>query len=393
MKRLEIPALILSTVSNVASRVLRLKPMEIPNDSVHNNHSNNNNKPRIAVVTGSNTGVGYETAKSLVHNHGFEVIIACRSKEKGIQACQEINNSMEMSTTTTMKREAGKAVFLRELDLADLDSVRKFGDTMNQHYSCIDVLVNNAGCNSKGVVYNTKDSSSSSLDILFLTNFLGHFLLTNLLLDKCKRIVNLSSVTHHFPNIFVSKNKNSSPVAVAAEGDINSVEFWKEKATFATLSENSKKKTYGASKLAAILFTLELQRRYGESKGIRSIAVNPGSVNSDIWRNYSNTQKKLFRLLYLSPQQGSQTSIAASVLQFEDDVVYLQPYRLPPIYNNNKKKKKRKSVPPYPVFEMLGPFMGYRETQPRLPEDDGVLASQSLFQVCEDLAGCKFPLE
>lgn len=82
MKRLEIPALILSTVSNVASRVLRLKPMEIPYDSVHNNHSNNNNKPRIAVVTGSNTGVGYETAKSLVHNHGFEVIIACRSKEK-----------------------------------------------------------------------------------------------------------------------------------------------------------------------------------------------------------------------------------------------------------------------------------------------------------------------
>lgn len=302
---------------------------------------------------------------------------------------------MEMSTTTTnegRKREAGKAVFLRELDLADLDSIRKFGDTMNQHYSCIDVLVNNAACNSKGVVYNRKDSSSS-LDILFLTNFLGHFLLTNLLLDKCKRIVNLSSVTHHFPNIIVSKNKNSSPVAVAAEGDINSAEFWKEKATFTTLSENSKKKTYGASKLAAILFTLELQRRYGESKGIRSIAVNPGSVNSDIWRNYSNTQKKLFRLLYLSPQQGSQTSIAASVLHFEDDVVYLQPYRLPPIYNNNKKKKKRKSVPPYPVFEMLGPFMGYRETQPRLPEDDGVLASQSLFQVCEDLAGCKFPLE
>lgn len=88
---------------NVASRLLQLKAEKIPVTS--------ESRRRVALVTGSNAGVGYETAKTLVQDHGFEVIIACRSTEKGTLACKQINeNSSSMA----------KAVFVKELDLFDL---------------------------------------------------------------------------------------------------------------------------------------------------------------------------------------------------------------------------------------------------------------------------------
>jgi NAD(P)-dependent dehydrogenase (short-subunit alcohol dehydrogenase family) len=354
MKRMEIPSILFSGVSNVACRLLRYQPQEIP--------PSQSSSARVAVVTGSNTGVGYETAKSLVLDHGYKVIIACRSSEKGIQACQSINACRN-------DKPNGLAVFVAPLDLANFDSVRSFGQAIHKNYSQIDVLVNNAGCNSAGIA----PKPDGSLDLVFQTNFLGHFLLSNLLLSKCHRIVNLASVMHHFP---VYSNKVSY-------GDVDSADFWRDKAIeTSAIPEGTKRKTYAPSKLAAILFTSELQRRYGNS--LQSIAVNPGAVYSDIWRNYSKLKQRLFRLLYLTPQQGCQTSVAASVLDFDtSDMLYLQPYRLPP--------RRNKSAPPFPMFEMLGPFMGYRETKTRLPHDGGVQASNSLFEVCEELTGCQFP--
>jgi hypothetical protein len=104
---------------------------------------------------------------------------------------------------------------------------------------------------------------------------------------------------------------------------------------------------------------------------------------SDIWRNYPSYKKALFRRIYLTPQQGCSTSVAASVLSEEDldHAIYLQPYWLP---------FQRKDSPPYPLFEMLGPYVGYRATTPRLPADGGLEAGQNLFAVCEELADCKF---
>ena len=88
-------------------------------------------------------------------------------------------------------------------------------------------------------------------------------------------------------------------------------------------------------------------------------------------------------------------SVAAAVLDFFDDdeeeddshatnlsTLYLQPYWIP---------FQKKDVPPYPMFEMLGPYKGYCVTQPRLPDDDGIAASSALFEVCEELVDCKFP--
>ena len=337
MKRMEIPALIYFSISNVIGRILRFKIREIPPQTTitktikEERQPHHHRRRRVAIVTGSNTGVGYETSKELVLNHGFEVIIACRSKDKGIEACEKINSLVVIATTTSNNNNTttttGKAVFHQPLDLTDFESVHNFGKMIQEVYTedDIDVLINNAGCNSAGVVTTTKSNNNNNnnnnngsdddcgiVDILFQTNFIGHFLLTNILLDKCKRIINLSSVAHHFPNYMT--DGNTPPMY-----DINSIEFWKDKAIIkppmsssssssssSSLSSSGKvRKTYGASKLAAILFTLELERRYGKSSrgggggGIRSIAVNPGAVNSDIWRNYSPLKKKTFSFTIL----------------------------------------------------------------------------------------------
>jgi NAD(P)-dependent dehydrogenase (short-subunit alcohol dehydrogenase family) len=284
---MQLPAFAYSAVTNAASRLLRLEPMEIPSSSTtttDNDTTTTSRRRQVAVVTGSNTGVGYETAKALVQDHGFDVIIACRSRRKGLQACRDIN------INNNSKR--GTAVFVEPLDLADLQSVRDFGRAVDQQYDTIDVLINNAGRNSAGPAAaaaadnpTDDDSSSSSqqLDLLFQTNFLGHFLLTHQLLEKskCRRVVNLSSVMHHFPKYSNNDDNNNE----GDGGGISSKDFWRtnavEPAVVTTAAEEAGsvvRKTYAPSKLAAVLFSLELNRRYGESKGLRSIAVNPGSV-------------------------------------------------------------------------------------------------------------------
>ena len=112
--------------------------------------------------------------------------------------------------------------------------------------------------------------------------------------------------------------------------------------------------------------------------------------------------KKLFKKIYLTPKQGATTSIAAAVLEDFDNttaaggVKYLQPYALP----GSRSSRRR---PPYPMFEMLGPYVGYRVTTPRIPNiasggnDDGstaaaaAAAAKALFEVCEQLTGCRYP--
>jgi hypothetical protein len=102
----------------------------------------------------------------------------------------------------------------------------------------------------------------------------------------------------------------------------------------------------------------------------------------------------------LTPQQGCSTTVAASVLDFDDDVVYLQPYWILPtqirklgtsiwtlMLKRNGESSSRPSPPPFPVFEMLGPYVVYTPTTPRLPDDGGIKASQCLFDVCEALTG------
>ena len=189
----------------------------------------NERDKRVAIVTGSNTGIGYETAKALAER-GYHVILACRSRDKAMIAAQTIPNSS----------------FLHPLDLSSKSSIEKFAAVVKATYSKIHLLVNNAGLNTSGKL-------EGGLDLCFQTNFLGHFLLTNLLLPELKdgRVINLSSVMHHY-----SENEKKDEA------------FWTRCATF-----HKDQSTYTPSKLAALLFTIELNKR-----GIRSIAVNPGAV-------------------------------------------------------------------------------------------------------------------
>lgn len=305
---------------------------------------------KVAIITGSNTGLGFETAKNLAKDYGYEVILACRSVEKALKAGEEINKEADSTNY------GGKAVVLEDpLDLSDFRSVHQYAKLVQSRYhdTRIDVLINNAGRNSSG--------KSGDLDLLFQTNFLGSFLLTSLLLENLRggRVVNLSSVMHHFSG----KNEKNE-------------EFWR---SIALYRPDRPPEGYGASKLAAILFSNELNRRYAASHEIRAMAVNPGSCATDIWRDFPRWMQRLFRLVYLSPAQGSAPIVAATVKEDWGDNIYLQPYWLPSNF-----------IAATPFMEMAGPYIGYAASTPRLPRDGGLQAAKALWDVSHELTDSAF---
>ncbi|OBI44036.1 oxidoreductase [Mycobacterium sp. E796] len=188
---------------------------------------------RTVVITGANSGLGAVTARELARA-GAKVIMAVRNTDKGNAAAQQMKGDL----------------VVRELDLQDLASVRKFADRVE----AVDVLVNNAGI--MAVPYSlTMDGFESHIG----TNHLGHFALTNLLLPKLTdRVVTVSSITHWRGGI--------------ALDDLN----WKKRKYAAYLA-------YGQSKLANLLFTSELQRRLqAAGSQLRSIAAHPGYSQTNL---------------------------------------------------------------------------------------------------------------
>jgi NAD(P)-dependent dehydrogenase (short-subunit alcohol dehydrogenase family) len=327
---------------------------------------------RVAIVTGSNTGIGFETARELVKD-GFTVVLACRSRDKAEQAARSINNDGG-GNGAQCQSERGEALFLYPLDLSSFKSVREFSQEVKLRFKRIDVLVNNAGRNSNG-----EPTEDGGLDLLFQSNFLGHYMLTCELLDllqataiesNCQRkgrIVNLSSVMHHF-------NRGH---------DVEDVGFW-QRALRPLPDGGTKCDTYALSKLAAILFTRQLNERYGDS--LEALAVSPGSVYSDIWRSSSRLLVFFYRFIYLSTRQGCQTSVDAATradLPKSELAVYLQPYLRVP---------GTATKPTHPLFEMLGPFCGSVVTPPRLPLRSDVAAA-ALWTACEVVTKCHWKAE
>jgi hypothetical protein len=131
--------------------------------------------------------------------------------------------------------------------------------------------------------------------------------------------------------------------------------------------------------LAAILFTVALRQRYPK---LSIIAVNPGSVNSDIWRAFPRFVIPLFRLIFLDTVQGSTCSLAAALLPSIDLPLYVQPYWIPFLRDSA----------PHPILEMLGLFAGFVPTSPRLPSDGGIFEANSLWKASEELTQCKFAI-
>lgn len=199
---------------------------------------------RSMIVTGANSGIGLEAAKALAAR-GAAVTLAVRDAGRGAHAAEQVRSVAPDAH-----------VEVEVLDLADLASVAQFASQWKQaHPEGLDVLVNNAG-----VMAIPRRETADGFEMQLGTNHLGHFALTGQLVDALKpdgRVVTVSSGAHRF-------------------GSMN----------FADLqsSENySKWRVYGQSKLANILFALELHRRAEAADvALRSIAVHPGYANTNL---------------------------------------------------------------------------------------------------------------
>ena len=361
---------------------------------------------KLAIVTGANTGIGFETAKRLVREYGWDVILACRTKDKALAARNAINNCDGGFDGDT--RSHGKAIVLYPvLDLSDFSSIRRFVCAVQEKFDNVDVLINNAGRNTSG-----RSPGNPELDLLFQSNYLGHFLLTELLLkDELllssaknrsdgigNKVINLSSVMHHFSKGDVLEGKRFESIA--------SPSYWKRRALYS--EKDAPKNIYSASKLAAILHCIELNRKYND-KNLTAIAVNPGATNSEIWRAFPRwVRRYVFEKIYLTTEQGSEPVIAAAVrddlaVQMENDstssghhsIIYLQPYANPfSIFGGrwfvdsssttSGSDASSQQGPMNPCTEMLGPYVGHLPTIPRLPTQINE-AAETLWKVSREL--------
>ena len=241
---------------------------------------------KTVVITGGNSGIGKETAVDLARR-GARVIIGCRNLQKGKEALKEIK-----------ERSGNSNVFLEELDLASLKSVRTFADKILSLESRVDVLINNAG-----VMMCPYQKTEDGFEMQFGTNHLGHFLLTMLLLDRLKRsqpsrIINVSSSAHRM---------GSDKINFA---DIN---FEKSYDRWAA---------YYNSKLANVLFTRELSKRL-EGTHVTVNALHPGAVSTELQRHMFFSSFWFYPIrwyMFKTPEQGAQTSIHCAVSEEMDEV-------------------------------------------------------------------------
>ncbi|OBF10869.1 short-chain dehydrogenase [Mycobacterium sp. ACS4054] len=216
---------------------------------------------RVAVITGANTGLGYETAAALA-GRGARVVLAVRNLDKGKDAAARI-------TAASPDAE----VALQELDLTSLESVRAAAAQLKADYDRIDLLINNAG-----VMYTPKETTKDGFEMQFGTNHLGHFALTGLLLDRLlplpgSRVVTVSSMGHriladvHFDDLQWERSYNR----VAA---------------------------YGQAKLANLLFTYELQRRLAPRGTTIAAAAHPGGSNTELGRYVPTAVRPLVNVFF-----------------------------------------------------------------------------------------------
>lgn len=232
---------------------------------------------KVVIITGANSGIGKATAIDLA-KRGARIYLACRDRVRGIAASQAI-----------IAASANTNVFLRELDLASFRSIRTFVEGFRTEEWRLDVLINNAG------YLGDRRITVDGFEMHFAVNHLGHFLLTNLLLEMLQRsapsrIVVVSSALHNLGEL--------------KRDDLDS------QRSFSRLG------AYAQSKLANILFGRELSRRLAGT-GVTVNSLHPGIVQTDIFRD-RNCCTKLFygcvaALFHKSPEAGAQTTIMLAV--------------------------------------------------------------------------------
>ncbi|XP_064157966.1 dehydrogenase/reductase SDR family member 13-like isoform X1 [Anguilla rostrata] len=234
---------------------------------------------KTVIITGGNTGIGKATALELARR-GARVVLACRSRPRAEAAVNDIK-----------EKSGSSEVVYRQLDLASLESVRSFAENFLKTEPRLDLLINNAGLLMGG---RTEDG----LGMMFGVNHLGHFLLTNLLLERLKeggaaRIVNVASLGHRFGSIdfdCLSAHK----------------ELGRGSSTFGLM------KIYSHSKLCNVLFTHELAKRL-QGTNVTCYSLHPGTINTELSRNTSRVLRVLLlpitALFFRGVEAGSQTTL------------------------------------------------------------------------------------
>ena len=285
---------------------------------------------RVAVVTGANTGLGFETARMLAAR-GATVVLAVRDVEKGKKAAARITGD----------------VTVQALDLTSLDSIRAAAADLRAAHPRIDLLINNAG-----VMYTPKQTTADGFELQLGTNHLGHFALTGLLLDRLlpvpgSRVVTVSSTGHRIR-------------AAIHFDDLQ----WER--------SYSRVGAYGQAKLANLLFTYELQRRLAPHGTTVAVAAHPGVSNTELVRHAPAALRVpvtwLAPLLTQRPEMGALPTVRAAT----DPAVVSGQYYGP----GNR-----------------GEVRGYPKLVTSSPDSHDEATQQRLWTVSEELTGVTFPLE
>jgi NAD(P)-dependent dehydrogenase (short-subunit alcohol dehydrogenase family) len=290
---------------------------------------------KVIIVTGANAGLGFGASKEFARK-GAKVIMACRNMDKAQAALAEITNEIPDASAEIM-----------QLDLASLKSVHQFADKFKAKYDRLDVLLNNAG-----IMFGLYKITEDGFESTFGVDHLGHFALTGLLLEALKgtpgsRVVNVTSFAH-----------------TSGEMDFEDLMFEKG---------YEPGEAYPRAKLANILFTNELQRRF-ESAGSDCISVstNPGFVRTG-WIRHMRERNRLqafligigLRILGQSVEMGTLSLLRPAI----DPLVKSGEYYSPD-----------------------GRFGGYpvqtESSEASYNEGD----AKKLWEVSEELTGVRFPL-
>ncbi len=233
---------------------------------------------KVAIVTGANNGIGFETTVGMAEA-GFHVVMACRSLEKAAAAKANV-----------LARIPSASLDILVLDLSDLTSVRAFAEAFRARYSKLNVLINNAG-----ILLYSAQTNGDGVELQFATNHLGHFLLTALLIDMipdtpASRIVSLSSIAHK------NANGHFDDLTCGQDGGV----------------------AYDQSKLACLLFGDELDRQLKASgKLLKSLTVHPGGSDSGLFNDLdeetrANMKAQVEQLLH-SNEDAARPSLFAAL--------------------------------------------------------------------------------
>lgn len=337
---------------------------------------------KVAIVTGSNTGIGYQTAFHLA-SFGATVILACRDISRGTKAADDINCDLrKLDPKLYPYAKNGSSIYL-QLDLSDLVSVIDFSNSVHQKFKYLDILVNNAGANIDGVLTN-------NLSQLFQINYLGHFLLFRSLEDlltsknphlsdnEASRVINLSSVMHH-----------------AGQHNYKVSAFNKYKLYKGAQCKSS----YNDSKLYMHFLTIKINHKYNyglsstisnSSRPILAVSVNPGAVQSDIWRHvfFRPLFDYFTSFFFLSCKEGCATSVYAASAPFNNFIDYYKGFdgiNDKKIFSYNR--YMRADLPylvPYDLQgtlarELFGPFSRPQFAPVSLPSDTSYMIDHKFF--------------